>query len=125
MTLRWYLAVMAITSSVCWAMFAYIINTVNPEITNWVGFMLFYGALFLSLVGTFSVLGFFVRFILLKKELIFRSVKEAFRQSFLLSFLCVACLYLLSKNLFTWMNVVALAVCLTVLELFLVSYHKN
>jgi hypothetical protein len=108
----------------CWAVFFFVLGTVNPEITNWVGFMLFYLSLFLSLVGTSAIIGFLVRFVGLKKTLAFRSVAEAFRQSFLFSFLAVASLFLLSKNLFSWFNLVFLVIGLSVLEFFLISYKK-
>jgi len=125
MTLRFYLIIMTATTAICWLAFVLVINMVDPEITNWIGFLLFYLSLFVSLIGTASIIGFLVRFIILRKELIFRSVKEAFRQSFLLSFLIVASLLLLSRDLFTWFNMVMLAVSLTVLEFFLVSYKTT
>jgi hypothetical protein len=115
---------MFITTIICWAAFASIIFTVDPETTNWVGFLLFYLSLFISLVGTFSIIGFLFRFTLLKRDLAFRSVKEAFRQSFLLSFLIIASMFLLAKNLFNWFNIAVMGVGLTVFELLLISYYK-
>jgi hypothetical protein len=125
MTLRFYLATMILASSICWAVFFFIIVTVNPDITNWLGFSLFYTSLFLSLVGTAAVVGFLIRFVALKKELAFRSVNEAFRQSFLLAFLVVASLFLASKNLFSWLNLGLLVIGLSVIEFFLISYKKT
>lgn len=125
MTLRFYLATMILASIICWAVFFFIIATVNPDMTNWLGFSLFYVSLFLSLVGTSAVIGFLIRFVALKKELAFRSVTEAFRQSFLFAFLVVASLMLASKNLFSWLNLILLIVGLSVLEFFLISYKKS
>jgi hypothetical protein len=125
MTLKSYLLIMSLTTLVSWLAFGFVIFTIDPQITNWVGFALFYTSLFVALIGTFSILGFFIRFILLKEELVFRSVKEAFRQSFLLSFLLLSCMFLLSRNLFNWFNAILLALGLTVMEFFLVSYNKK
>lgn len=125
MTLRSYLILMTITTLVCWAAWAYVVFSVNPETTNWLGFVLFYLALFLSLAGSAAIMGFFIRFVALRRELLFRSVKDAFRQSFLFAFLLVASLFLLSQNLFSWLNLIFLIIGLAVLEVFLISYKKN
>ncbi len=125
MTLRAYLILMIITTLICWVAFGFVLWTVNPEITNWIGFLLFYLSLFLALVGLSAIIGFLIRFVGLKRELAFHSVKEAFRQSFLFALLIVAVLFLLSKDLFTWLNLGLLIVGLSVLEFFLISYGKS
>lgn len=125
MTLRSYLITMSAATAVCWLSWAYILFTINPETTNLVGFLLFYLSLFLALIGTGAIAGFLIRFIALKRELIFRSVREAFRQSFLFSFLIIAALFFLAHNLFTWLNLVLLVVGLSVLELFLINYRRG
>ena len=84
MTLRTYIILMSIMSLLCWGVWVFILFLVNPETTNWIGFSLFYSSLFLAIVGTAAIIGFFIRFVLLKQELAFRLVKEAFRQSFLM-----------------------------------------
>ena len=125
MTLRSYLIIMSITTAVCWAAFAFVIWTVDPLVTNWIGFMLFYVSLFLAIIGTAALAGFVVRFVALKKDLHWRLVKEAFRQSFLLATLVVVSLYLLSHHLFTWLNLLFLVLALSILEFFLISYEKT
>jgi hypothetical protein len=115
---------MLITTFVCWTAFLFVLWTVNPESAGYIMFSLFYFSLFLSLVGTASIVGFIIRFIALKKELVFNSVKEAFRQSFLFAIFIVAILLLLSQNLFSWLNLILLVVGLSVLEFFLISYNK-
>lgn len=122
MTLRAYIIIMSIMTGVCWVVWAYILWMINPSVTNWVGFVLFYSSLFLALVGTAALVGFLARFVALKQELAFRSVKEAFRQSFLFAILIIVSLILLSQNLFTWMNVAFLVLGLSVLEYFMLSY---
>lgn len=124
MTLKKYLTTMGIMTAVCWLLWVYVIFSIDPEITNLVGFMLFYISLSLALIGTFAIIGFFVRFIALKQKLAFHSVKEAFRQSFLFTLLIVVSLYLLSRELFTWLNLFFLVTSLSVLEFFLLSYEK-
>ncbi len=125
MTLKGYLTTMIIGSLICWACWIFVIFIVNPEQTNWIGFLLFYLSLFLALIGTASILGFLIRFVILKQELVFRLVKDAFRQSFLFAFLIIASLYLLSHNLFSWTNLFFLVIGLSVFEFFLLSYEEK
>ncbi len=123
--MRAYISVMLAATAVCWIAFAFILFSVNPEATNWIGFLLFYFSLFLTITGTTALAGFLIRFVALKKELVFNSVRDAFRQSFLLAFLIVASLFLLSKNLFSWLNLALLIIGLSVLEYFLISYKNK
>lgn len=124
MTLRWYLTIMSILTTICWSAFAYTVFTVNPVTTNATGFVLFYLSLYLSLVGTSATLGFLVRFVFLKKHLAFRLVKDAFRQSFLFAALITLSLWLLPRGLFSWLNLFLLAIALSVMEFFWLSYEK-
>ena len=124
MTLKQYLITMAVVTGVCWLIWIFIVWTVNPEVTNWIGFLMFYSSLFLALVGTATIVGFVLRFIVFKEELIFRLVKEAFRQSFLFSGLIIVSLILLAYNLFSWLNVLLLVIGLSALEYFLLSWQK-
>ena len=125
MTLRAYLIIMTLATLTCWGIFGVVLNTVDPFVTNWIGFMLFYISLFLSIMGTAAIMGFLVRFACLKHELAFRSVKAAFRQSFLFGFLLVAVLFLISQDLFTWLNLILLVLGLSVVEYFLISYDRS
>lgn len=125
MTLRAYLIIMTLATLTCWGIFGVILYTVDPFVTNWVGFLLFYVSLFLSVMGTASIVGFLVRFAFLKYELAFRSVKAAFRQSFLFGFLIVATMFLTSRDLLTWTNLLLLVVGLSLVEYFLISYDRS
>lgn len=115
---------MLMMTLVCWLGFLFVIWTINPEETSWLGFSLFYLSLFLAIVGTASLIGFIIRFVGLKQNIAFRSVRDAFRQSFLLAFLITAILFLLSKNLFSWLNVFFLVIGLSIFEFFLVNYQR-
>lgn len=123
MSLRLYLIIMSFASAICWFVWIFVIWTVNPETTNWVGFLLFYLSLFLSLVGTSAIVGFLIRFVGLKKHLEAHSVKEASRQSFLFAFFIVIVLFLLAKNLFNWLSLATLIIGLSVFEFLLISYR--
>jgi hypothetical protein len=125
MTLKNYLTLMIIATLACWGAFTFIVNTVNPEITNWVGFALFYSSLFLAVSGLAAIVGFLIRFWLLKQKLAFYSVNSAFRQSFLFALLIISILLLLANELFTIFNVLLLIVIITLIEVFLISHRKK
>ena len=108
----------------CWSSWIYVLFTINPEKTNRIGFVLFYLSMFLAASGLAALIGFLFRFVLLKHELVFHSVSEAFRQSFLFAILIVVSFFLLSKNMFSWTNLLLLMVGLSVVEFFLIS-QKN
>ncbi len=116
---------MSITTAVCWLIWTYVLWMINPVLTNWIGFVLFYSSLFLAFIGTGAIFGFAVRFVALKKELAFRLVKESFRQSFLFALLIIISLILLSYSLFTWLNLILLIFGLSVLEFFMLSFATS
>ncbi len=124
MTLKKYLLVMGGLTTICWGVFLFVADLVNPDTTNWLGFFLFYVALFIALVGTIALLGFVLRFVALKKELAFNLVRNSFRQSFLFSCFIIILLILKSQALFTWLNLGLLLIIFTILELFLISLKK-
>jgi len=121
MTLKNYLSVMSGLTIILWGLFALTMSLISPETTNWLGFLLFYLSLFLALAGTISILGFLFRFKFRHQSLIIQSVKTAFRQSFLFAFLIVSILWLLSQNLFSWLNLILLIIVISVLEFFLLG----
>lgn len=125
MTLKNYLIAMAALTAACWGIFRFLAGMIDPETTNWLGFCLFYFSLFIALIGTAALVGSLFRFVLMKKELAFNSVKLAFRQSFLFALFLVFALFLKANDLFNWFNLILLIIIFSVLELFFINYKKN
>ena len=125
MSLRLYLFIMSAMTAGCVLAFGYIILTIDPETTNNIGLVLFYLSLLLSIVGAAALSGFVVRFVFFRHELIITTVKTAFRQSFFFAGFIAAVLFLLSRNLLSWLNLSILIIGLSLLEFFLLSYGKN
>jgi len=125
MTLKKYLWVMSALTVVCWGIFLFVSELVDPTVTNWLGFSLFYLAFFASLSGTIALIGFLFRFVIVKKELAFNSVKVAFRQAFLFSLFIILLLILKAAALFNWLNLFLLIIIFSILELFLISYKTS
>jgi len=125
MSLRLYLFTMSAMTALCAYVFGYIVFTVDPETTNNTGLALFYLSLLLLIIGAAAIIGFVIRFVIFRRELIIEQVKIAFRQSFFFAGFIVAVLFLLSRNLLSWLNLSILIIGLSVLEFFLLSYGKT
>lgn len=125
MTLKNYLLTMFILTAACWGIFAFVVGMVDPGATNWLGFILFYSALSVSLIGSLAIIGFIVRFLLSKEQIIFNLVKNSFRQSFLISIFIICLLILKSVELFNWFNLIVLAVIFTIIELIITSKRSK
>ena len=125
MTLNKYLILMTLTTIVCWGAWISVINTINPIEAGFLGFFFFYSSLLLALTGTLSVIGFFIRKLVLKEELAFCHVAVSFRQAILFSILVAGSLILQAKGLLTWWNVLLFILALTVLEFFFISFKKQ
>jgi len=124
MTLKKYLMVTALATAVCWTVFLFVSSVINPELTSWLGFLLFYLSLFMAVSGTASLIGFLIRFVALKHELAFYAVKIAYRQSFLFALFIIAILVLLSQDLFTWLNLFMLIAVFVIAETFMIHAQK-
>ncbi len=125
MTLKNYLLVMSILSLISWGLFAFVIKTVDPFTTNWLGFLIFYASLLSSLIGTFSIVGFLLRYYFVKEKIIFNLVKISFRQSFVLSLFIISYLILKSFDLFSWINLILLIILFTFIEISLSTKKKK
>lgn len=125
MTLKNYILAMSVLTAICWGVFVFIAGTINPFSTNWLGFLLFYISLGVALIGSSSILGLVLRFFFAKDEVIFNSVKNSFRQSFLFSLFIIFLLILKSANYFSWLNLILLIIMFTILEIFLSAKKKT
>lgn len=121
MSLVKYLITMFAGTLISFVAWIYVLFNIDPTQTNVLGFMFFYISLGLALIGLFSLIGFGVRKVFMKKELDFRHVYVSFRQAVFISLILIIVLLLESNNLFTWLNVILLIIALTALDFFLVS----
>lgn len=125
MTLTRYLIVMISATLIWWGAFFWVIFKIDPLEAGFLGFLFFYLSLVFALTGTFSLIGFLVRILVLKNELIFRQVALAFRQSISFALLIVGALFLESKDFLTWWNILFLILALTLLEFVFISFKRK
>lgn len=120
MTFKQYAFVMSAVSLVAWAGWLLILFFVDPTNSGIVGPVLFYTSLGAALLGSLSLIGLFVRVVLIRKAAILsKEVGNAFRQAFLLSALCITLLVLVRYSLLSWWNSPLLILAAVCLELFL------
>ncbi len=116
MNLKKYLLAMSILSLVSWAIFIFLINTINPESSDYLGFFIFYYSFFVALSSSLIILSF-----LIKKKFNIGSNKKSFRQSLLISILITAILFMLAESLFSWLNIGLLILILSIIEYSLIN----
>ena len=125
MTIRQYSIFMILGTVLCWAAWALVLIYLDPTSAGWLGFGFFYGSLYLALLGTFSLIGMWLRLYLIKYDAVFRQISIAFRQAFFFSFLVIASLFLQSKGIFTWWNMLLLVAALTLIEFAIIALKRR
>ncbi len=125
MTLRQYFFWMILSTALCWLGWLSVVWMVDPAEAGALGVFLFYSALCLALIGTFSVVGLGSRALLHRQEPVSRHAATSFRQSVLLTCLMAGSLALQSRSLLTWWNLMLFVATMTVLEFFLISVRSG
>ena len=125
MTLKQLLIILGMATAVCWIGWAVILFNVDPSEAGFFGFALFYVSLFSALLGSFFMLTFAVRKLFNKLEMDYKIVKISFRQSVFFAGLFVLVLFLQSKSLLAWWNLIVIVVALALLEFFFLSSKKQ
>jgi hypothetical protein len=116
---------MSMASLVCWLAFFLVVMYINPNSAGFFAVGFFYVSLFLSIVGTFAVLGFVLRRRFLQGELIFRQVAVTFRQAFWFGLFAVVSLWMQHTKFLTWYNLLLLIMGLAILEFFFLSTNRS
>ncbi|NQV13009.1 MAG: hypothetical protein HQ530_01765 [Parcubacteria group bacterium] len=121
MTLRNYLIGMMISTIFCWASWIMILIYVDPESTGVVGLSAFYVSLFFAMIGTLTLLGFYLRVWFSHNEILFAHVGPSFRQAIFLSLVLVGSLTLQSFRLLTWWDGALFIAAVALLEFYFIS----
>jgi hypothetical protein len=124
MTLKNYILLMIFATAACYLALLAVVFYFDP-LNGGMALFFFYISLFLSLLGTFSLLGLFFRLFFTKDHLIFKKVTTSFRQAIWFSLLIIISLYLNHINLLAWSNLALLIIALTLLELFFISFKTK
>jgi len=120
LNLRQYIATMLFATILCWLSWVFVITNVDPFTTPISGFAFFYGSLFLSVMGTLSLIFFLFYKLFGDKNLpMFRYVEVSFRQAMFLSLFVILALFLQGQN---YLNMVTASLLLVIFVL-IVSFN--
>ncbi|MCB9802446.1 hypothetical protein H6761_00315 [Candidatus Nomurabacteria bacterium] len=126
MQLKTYNYSMLGATVVAWLGFFLVISNFDPDQANVVVFVFLYFSLFLSILGTLSLLGFLLRKLLQrKKEQSYKVATESFRQAFIFATVVVVALILQATRLLNWWNILLLIIFATLLEFIILSFRKD
>lgn len=125
MSLRAYLTIMGFGTIVAAATFFLVLFRVDPATAGTLGFVLFYLSLFFAVTGAVSIVGFLIRVLMHREEMLSRLVGLSFRQAVLLAALAVGALALHARDLLSWWNSVLLVAAVTIVEFFFISLEKK
>jgi len=121
MSLKKYLIIMTFTTLICWITWLVVLYYFSPDEAGFISFLLFYVSLFFACLGTFSLLGFFIRVWFSKEQIIFRHLGVATRQSLWFSVLVIITLLLQAAGFLKWWSILFLVLFLLLLEFFFLS----
>lgn len=126
MNIKTYNISMLMATIIAWLGFFIIINNFDPFEANLVVFIMFYSVFFLSILGTLSLLGFWLRVAWNRKRGIPRvMVTESFRQAIIFASALIIALLLQSGRILTWWNMLLLIVLATVVEFLVLVFRQN
>lgn len=126
MQLKTYNFSMLGATVIAWASFLLVITNFDPLEANIVVFVFLYFTLFLSTLGTLSLLGFWLhKFFHRKRELSYKTALESFRQAFIFSTVLIVALILQAAKLLNWWNILLLIIFATLLEFIILTFRKG
>lgn len=117
MSFRLRLGLIVALSASSWVAWLLILFNVDPRAARGVLFLGFYLSLYLALLMTFWLLGFFLR-LLRQPEVIFPHMRISFRQALLLASLILSLLVLRGNRLLEWWSTLLLVLFVISLETF-------
>jgi len=117
---------MLLATILAWLGFFIIIRSFDPTEGSWLVYAMFYGILFLSVLGTLSLVGFLSRSIFNRKKGRPRIMAtESFRQAIIFSMVLVLALMLQAGRVLTWWNMALLIILATVVEFVILVFRQN
>jgi len=95
-----------------------LLNNVNPfQAPAWI-IVLTYTTLFCFLVCIFAIIGFYLKVWMSNREVVFAHLAPTLRQSALISFLFIGCIFLVQVKSFNWWIASLFIISVLMLELF-------
>ncbi|MFH0951836.1 MAG: hypothetical protein V1838_01470 [Patescibacteria group bacterium] len=124
MSLKRYLISISVSTLLAWLSWVTVLFYVDPA-AGWLAHILFHGSLFLAILGTFALLGFYLRVRLYPQVTLYRHVSISFRQGAWLALFSTGSLVLMGANLYVWWSALLFMFFLIIFELYFLSHGKK
>lgn len=125
MTSRKYLLYLAVITVIAWALWVMVIKFIDPTTGSSLALLLFYLTLFLSLAGSFTIIGYLIRVLTAKDEMTSIRLNISGRQGILFSILIIASLILKAANQLNWLTVIISILILSLVEFLFLSLSSK
>ncbi|OGY79755.1 MAG: hypothetical protein A3B74_01785 [Candidatus Kerfeldbacteria bacterium RIFCSPHIGHO2_02_FULL_42_14] len=125
MPLKRFLFIMSFSTVICWLAWSTVLFFIDPFHSGWIGPLSFYASLFFALLGTFALVGFLLRWALIRKEPAFRHIGISLRQGSLLALFVIMTLLLQAEKIFVWWSLALLLFGFAILEIFFFLRHSE
>jgi hypothetical protein len=125
MGLKAYLSFIGLGTFLAWFAWIVVLFNVNPEESGIAGLIMFYLTLTVSVVGTLTVIMTVMRVYMLKREVLGREIRIAFRHSIMFGAIAVFSLVLSSAGKFHAWHVIVLAAIALLIEYFFLQFHRG
>lgn len=121
MTLSSYLIGISISTALCWVAWILTLVNVDPVLTGTWGIVSFFVSLLFALIGTITIVGFYLRLWLSSNEYYYENITISFRQAALISFCVVGILGLQALRILSIFNGVLFVLSILMLEFYFLA----
>lgn len=125
MGLKGYLSFIGLGTFLAWFAWVVILFNVSPKDTGMAGFIMFYVTLAIALIGTLTIMMTALRVYILKREVLGREIRKAFRHSVLFSVVAIVSLALSAVGKFHVLHIVLLVAVASIIEYFFLQFYRG
>lgn len=119
-----YLTIIGIAGVLSWVAWIVVLYKLDPFESTGLALAFFFLSLFVALVSTFTVLGFYFRVWLNKNEIYYNHINIAFRQGLLLTFIALGCLLFQLLGVLTWWSGLLYIAAITLVEFYFMAKEE-
>ncbi len=116
-----YIAIIGIAGLISWIAFFLVINKLDPFESTSLALALFFVSLAFALTSTFTVIGYYLRVWINKKEIYYDHINVSLRQGILLTLIAIGSLLFQLIGVLTWWSGLLLIGAITMIEFYVVA----
>ncbi len=124
MTVSTFIIGSLLTATISWSIWVAIVSLLDPVQASWLGFVLFFLALFLAAASTASLIGYAARRLVAPDQLSAYAVRSVVRQGTLLALFLIFLLILQLMRLYRWWLAILAIILFISVELIFISYDR-